>query len=175
MLIGLPVLTDSPGVGWLAITEADLEGNSVMYLTNNRGPERPGEGRFRIESVLAPRFNDPPAYPTVAVVGELPWHSAWHVLEVADRPADLIDSNVIDDLNSPSRIEDTSWIHSGRTAWDWWNGNTGPEGEPGNSTAMVKFFVDFAAKSGFRYMLIDAGWSKPDDITQMNGNIDVPA
>lgn len=174
MLVGLPLLTHSPGVGWLAITEADLEDNSVMYLTNDHGPQRSGEGRFRIESVLAPRFTDPPAYPTVAVVGDLPWHSPWRVLQVADHPADLIDSNIVDDLNSPNRIQDTSWIHSGKTAWDWWNGNTGPNGKPANSTEMVKFFVDFAAKSGLRYMLIDAGWSKPNDITQMNGRIDVP-
>lgn len=172
VLLGLPLLTHSPGIGWLAITEADLQDNSVMYLTNNQGPQLPGETAFRLESVLAPRFDDSP---TVAVIGAAPWHSAWHVLQVADRPADLIGSNIIDDLNPPSAIQDTSWIHAGKAAWDWWNGNIGPDGRPANSTEMIKFLVDFAAQSGFRYVLIDAGWSKRDDITQLNGHIDVPA
>lgn len=173
-LIGLPLLTHSPGAGWLAITEADLEGDAVLYLTNNRSPALAGEGQFRIESVLAPRFADIPSYPTIAVAGQLPWHSAWHVLEVAEKPADLINGNLVEDLNSPSRIEDTSWIRAGKTAWDWWSGNIGADGKPANSTAMVKHYVDFAASSGFRYMLIDAGWSEPDDITRMTGDIDVP-
>jgi len=173
-LAGLPLLTHTPGVGWLAITEADLEGDAVLYLTNNRSRNLPGEGRFRLEGTLAPRFTDIPSWPSVAVVGHEPWHSAWRVLQVAENPADLINANLIEDLNSPSRIEDTSWIRSGKTAWDWWSGNIGADGKPANSTAMVEHYVDFAASSGFRYMLIDAGWSMPDDITQMNGHIDVP-
>jgi alpha-glucosidase len=173
-LIGLPLLTHSPGLGWLAITEADLEGDAVLYLTNDRSRDLPGEGRFRIESVLAPRFTDIPSYPTVAVVGSPPWHSSWHVLQVAEKPAELINANILDDLNSPSRIADTSWIHAGKTAWDWWSGDIGADGKSANTTAMVKHYVDFAASSGFRYMLIDAGWSEPDDITRMNGHIDVP-
>ncbi|HEX3987397.1 MAG TPA: glycoside hydrolase family 97 protein [Acidobacteriaceae bacterium] len=173
-LVGLPLLTHSPGVGWLAITEADLEGDAVLYLTNNRSRELPGEGRFRLESTLAPRFTDIPSYPAVAVVGSAPWHSAWHVLQVAENPADLINANLLDDLNSPSRIEDAHWIQAGKAAWDWWGGNIGADGKPANSTEMVKHYVDFAAGSGFRYMLIDAGWSKSDDITEMNGHIDVP-
>jgi alpha-glucosidase len=38
----------------------------------------------------------------------------------------------------------------------------------------MNYYVDFAAKSGFPYMLIDAGWFAPNDITQMNGKVDVP-
>lgn len=174
LLAGLPLLTQIPGVGWLAITEADLQGNSAMYVTNHRRPGLPGQGQFRLTTVLPPRFTDIPSYPTVAVDDSLPHHTAWRILQVAENPASLINSNIIDDLNPPSRIPDTSWIQPGKAAWDWWNGNTGPDGKSANSTAMVKFFVDFAARSGFRYMLVDAGWSKSGDITQLNGDIDVP-
>ncbi len=38
----------------------------------------------------------------------------------------------------------------------------------------MKYYVDFAAKSGFEYMLVDAGWSDPKDITKMNGRVDIP-
>jgi alpha-glucosidase len=174
-LIGLPLLAHVPGAAWVAITEADLEGNAVMYLKNSAAYNLTGKGDFRMESVLAPRFNDAPSYPTIAVTGMLPHHSAWRVLQVGDKPGDLMESNVLNDLNPPNRIADTSWIHPGKCAWTWWNGNTGPDGKPGNTTETMKFYVDFAAKSKFPYMLIDGGWSQMDDITKMNGRVDVPA
>lgn len=173
-LIGLPLLTWSPGVGWLAITEANLKGNGVMYLTKDREPQEPGQGRFRLESILAPRFTDIPGDRSAAVVGTLPYRSAWRVFQVAEQPASLLDSNIIDDLNSPMGLQDTSWIHPGKTTWSWWSGNLGADGKPAFTTANMKYYVDFAAQSGFPYMLIDAGWSSRDDILHMNGTVDVP-
>jgi alpha-glucosidase len=38
----------------------------------------------------------------------------------------------------------------------------------------MEHYVDFAARSGFRYMMLDAGWSGRD-ITHLNGRVDVPA
>ena len=177
LLIGLPLLAHVPGQAWVAITEADLEGNSTMYLTGGGGGwgAPGGRGRYRLESTVAKEFNGLPDVPPVAVSASLPHHTAWRILQIAERPGALIESNIIDDLNSPSAIEDTSWIHPGKTAWDWWSGNIGPDGKSEKTTAMEEFYVDFAARSKFRYMLIDAGWSKDDDITQMNGNVDVPA
>ncbi len=174
-LVGLPFLAHIPGAAWLAVTEADLEGNAVMYLKNSQASDSGGKGNFRMESVLAPRFNDAPAYPTIAVTGTLPHHSAWRVLQVGKKPGDLLESNVLNDLNPPSRIADTSWIHAGKSSWSWWNGNTGLDGKSSNTTETMKFYVDFAAKSKFTYMLIDGGWSRMDDITKMNGRVDVPA
>ena len=37
----------------------------------------------------------------------------------------------------------------------------------------MKRYVDFAAQSGFPYMVLDAGWST-EDITKLNGKVDVP-
>ena len=164
-LIGLPLLMNVPGVAWMAITEADLRDYSSMYLVN---PSSDWGGHF-FESKLAP--SDDPA---VIVTGSLPHHSAWRVLLVADEPGKLIESNVIKNLNPESAIKDTSWIHAGLTAWDWWSGSIGPDGKPAFTTATMKYYVDFAAKSGFPYMLVDAGWSAHNDITKMNGRVDIP-
>ena len=81
---------------------------------------------------------------------------------------------MITSLNPPSEIKDTSWIRAGNTSWDWWSGSIGPDGKRAYTTATMKYYVDFAAKSGFPYMLIDAGWYDPKDITKMNGRVDVP-
>jgi len=165
VLIGLPLLMNVPGVAWMAITEADLRDYSSMYLVN---PSSAWGGHW-FESTLAPGDD-----PEVVVSGGLPHHSAWRVLLVGDQPGKLIESNVITSLNPESAIKDTSWIHPGLTAWDWWSGSIGPDGKHAFTTATMKYYVDFAAKSGFPYMLVDAGWSAPHDITKMNGRVDIP-
>ena len=35
-LIGLPFLADEPGLGWVAITEADIDNYAGMYLRKDR-------------------------------------------------------------------------------------------------------------------------------------------
>ena len=165
VLIGLPTLMEVPGVAWMAITEADLRGNSSMYLTN---PSASWQGHW-FESVLAPEEEDP----DVIVKGTLPHHSAWRVLLVGDEPGRLVESNVITSLSPESEVADTSWIHAGRASWDWWSGSLGSDGKPAYNTETMKYYVDFAARSGFEYMLVDAGWSGRD-ITQMNGKVDIP-
>ena len=166
VLIGLPLLMEVPGVAWMGITEANLRDYSSMYLTN---PSGSWTGHW-FESVLAPSIEDP----DVIVKGTLPHSSAWRLLLVGDEPGRLVESNVITSLNPGSEIADTSWIHAGRASWDWWNGSLGPDGKRAYTTETMKYYVDFAAKSGFEYMMLDAGWSDHNDITKMNGTVDVP-
>ncbi len=166
VLVGLPLLMEVPGVAWMAITEADLRDNSAMYLMN---PSGSWQGHW-FESVLAPSDEDP----NVIVRGTLPHHSAWRVLLVGDQPGRLVESNVITSLNPENRLADTSWIKAGKASWDWWCGSLNVEGKSSYSTETMKYYTDFAATSGFEYMLVDAGWSESNDITKMNGKVDIP-
>lgn len=165
-LIGLPLLMHSPGAAWMALTEADLEGNSGMYVTN---PSGNWAGHYFV-SKLSPRFDDP----GLALTGTLPHHSAWRVLLVAEEPGKLMESNIVSDLNPPNRVQDTSWIHPGKASWNWWAGDVGPDGRAAYTTKNMEYYVDFAASSGFPYMLLDAGWAEGRDITKLRGNVDVP-
>ena len=166
VLVGLPLLMEVPGVAWMAITEADLKGYAAMYLTNPSG----GWTSHKFECRLAPHLDDP----DTAVAGALPHQSAWRVLLVGTEPGRLIESNVVTSLNPESAIQDTSWIRPGKASWDWWSGSLGPDGKSAYTTANMKYYVDFAAQSGFEYMLVDAGWSARGDITKMNGRVDIP-
>jgi alpha-glucosidase len=167
LMIGLPALMEVPGVAWLAITEADLRGNSSMYLTAN--PSESWTGHW-FNSILAPQAEDS----TICISGKLPHNFAWRVLMVSTEPGKLIESNVITSLNPETALEDISWIHAGKASWNWWSGSIGTDGKDAYTTENMKNYVDFAAKSGFEYMLIDGGWSASDDITKMNGRVDVP-
>jgi alpha-glucosidase len=104
---------------------------------------------------------------------------------LADRLGDLIPSNLIGNLNPPPSF-DTSWIRPGKTAWDWWSGPwLPPPDKGGTDMPTIKRYIDFAAKSGFEYMMIDEGWClnsgvggrAPDDadVTKAKPDIDMPA
>ena len=81
------------------------------------------------------------------------------MLLVGQRARPLVESNVITSLNPDSVIRDASWIQPGKASWDWWSGSLGADGKPAYTTENMKYYVDFAAESGFEYMLVDAGWS----------------
>lgn len=167
-LIGLPALLHQPGGAWMSLMEADLEGNSSAYVTNPTGNW--AGHMFRVR--LSPRWDDP----SYAVTGTLPHRSAWRVLGVADTPGALLESNLQMNLNPEGRLKDVSWIKPGKASWNWWVDNVNAKGEAGNAqftTETMKYYVDFASKSGFPYFFLDAGWSS-GDITKMNGKIDIP-
>lgn len=164
-LVGLPLLMEMPGVGWAVISEAGLEGNSAMYLMNPSGSWT----GYWFDAVVSPSRIDP----EVAVVGPLPHTTAWRVIMVAKEPTHFVEANTLTNLNPECRIDDTSWIKSGKSAWDWWNGSLDKNGNQAYTTENMKYYVDFAAESGLEFMTIDAGWNT-GDITQCRDNMDVP-
>ncbi len=111
-----------------------------------------GQG-IGLTSKLSPRFDDP----NLAVTGTLPHHTAWRVLLVGDEPGELMESNVISDLNSPEPGAGYELDSSGKASWNWWAGDIGPDGTAAYTTKNMEYYVDFAAQSGFPYMLLDAG------------------
>ncbi len=175
-LVALPLLGYVPGAGWVAVTEADIDNYAGMYLRKARGP-------FALHAELSPH----PDQPSIAVESDAPLTTPWRVLMIGDAPGRLVESNIVLNLNPPSKIADTSWILPGKSAWDWWSGEAAPtlSVKPGMNTATMKHYIDFASASGFRYMLIDAGWAKAvrngpqdyaalADITQVTPEIDMP-
>ena len=165
ILNGAPMLMHMPGVAWAAVGEADLEGNAAMYLENPTGNWM---GHYIVSKISPPVDGRGPA-----VDADLPHDSAWRVILLGDTPGELVESNVFTDLNPPNRVTDTSWIHPGKASWNWWDGDLGPDGQSAYTTQNMEYYVDFAAASGFPYMMLDAGWST-SDITKMRGNVDVP-
>jgi alpha-glucosidase len=175
-LIALPLLAEVPGSGWIGVTEADIENYAGMYL-------RKADARFGLRAELSPRTDKT----GIAVEADSPVTTPWRVLMIGDEPGRLIESNIVLNLNPPSKIADTSWIRAGKSAWDWWSGEAAPSmsTKPGMNTATMKHYIDFASESGFAYMLIDAGWALADrktpddyaavaDITRVDPNVDMP-
>jgi alpha-glucosidase len=150
-LVALPLLTELPGVAFLAITEANIDNYSGMYLMHDEHNAR------QLSARLAPHIDDA----GVAVVVKTPAPSPWRVLMIADAPGRLIESQIVNDLNPPQAFADTSWIKPGKASWDWWSGpyDENVAFKPGKNLDTSKHYVDFSAQAGFQYFMLDAGWA----------------
>ncbi|MEO8064101.1 MAG: glycoside hydrolase family 97 protein [Pseudomonadota bacterium] len=161
-----------------AIGEANLIDYGGLYLAG-RGDGKPG-----VQTRVSRRLDDK----TLIARAEVGGHgtgSPWRVIMLGDKLGKLIDSNLIGNLNPPAAF-DTSWIKPGKTAWDWWSGPyLPPPDKGGTDMPTIRKYVDFAARSGFEYMMIDEGWCLNSgtggrapaeaDVTKAKPDIDMPA
>jgi alpha-glucosidase len=100
------------------------------------------------------------------VVSYRPRVSPWRVLMFGRTAADLVGSDLIATLATPSRVPDTSWIKPGACAWDaWWTGVNPHDSNPQyqglgtrGTTPSHKEYIDFAAEMGWPYQLLDWHW-----------------
>ncbi|QVM82708.1 glycoside hydrolase family 97 protein [Novosphingobium decolorationis] len=111
---------------------------------------------FRTE--LAPSANGP------AVVRDLPFATPWRTIRIAEDAAGLVENDLELNLNEPNTLGDVSWFEPGRYIGIWWGMIRGDwtwgEGpRHGATTARTRAYIDFAAKNGFRGVLVE-GWDK---------------
>jgi alpha-glucosidase len=99
----------------------------------------------------------------------------WRVLGVADRDGDLITNQLVYLLEGPSKLQDTAWIKPGKVAWDWWNdwNIDGVDFHAGINTKTYEYYVDFAAKYGIPYIILDDGWYKLGDLLQVTPELNM--
>ncbi len=81
-----------------------------------------------------------------SVTSSLPWVTPWRVAVIGKTLAPIIETNLIENLNPPSVIQDMSWIKPGRTSWTWWYA-----GEPNPSEVVDKNEWD-------KFAIEEMGW-----------------
>ncbi len=93
----------------------------------------------------------------------------WRIVGVAERDADLITNQMVYLLARPSQVSDSSWIKPGKVAWDWYNANNiyGVDFKSGINTQTYKYYIDFAAKYGIEYVILDEGWYKLGNVLEV--------
>ena len=167
MVIGLPMTVKIDEDCYVAVTEADLEDYAGMYIKSDQPT-----GAFAVRTELSPHKE--PLGNAVKVVVSLPHKTPWRVLMIGEKPGDLVESEIIQNLNDPCEIEDPSWVKPGISAWDhWWSGEVKME-QP-----VIYEYIDLASSMGWPYMLIDWQWygpyNQPDaDITTAAPQLNMP-
>jgi alpha-glucosidase len=100
----------------------------------------------------------------------------WRVFIIAGSDIKLLESDLVFKLAPPCKIEDTKWIEPGQVAWDWWNANNiyGVDFRAGINNETYKYYIDFAARNGIKYIILDEGWYKLGDVLAQVPGINVP-
>ena len=174
----LPLVVAADDGVKLCFTEADLQAYPGMYFNY------PGQG-YSLRGIFAPypkRTHDGGHDNLQNVVDEYDNFIAkaapqtsfpWRTILIAREDRQLLDNDMVMRLAEPSRLEDGSWIRPGLAAWEWWNdwGLHGVGFEAGINTPTYKHYIDFAARNGIAYLVMDDGWSK-DKTDLMSGGSD---
>ncbi|GIJ43120.1 hypothetical protein Val02_00060 [Virgisporangium aliadipatigenens] len=82
-----------------------------------------------------------------------PLTTPWRVAVVGDLGT-VTTSTLVDDLAPPSRLPDTSWVRPGTVGWSWLSEHASPA-----DPVRQRQYVDFAARNGWPYVLVDEGWN----------------
>lgn len=106
------------------------------------------------------------------VKGAMPWR----IVMVTTRDEQLFAADLPHRFGPKCQLQDTSWIRPGKVAWDWWNATmlTGVPFRAGMNTDTYKYYIDFAARNGLEYIIIDEGWSTDESLrSELNPDIDL--
>lgn len=180
-LMFLPVLVDL-GDRKVCITESDLMSYPGMYLYNPDGSTAlkgnyapvPDEIKQGGHNMLQGEVQTRKPYiAEVSGARSFPWR----ICIVAHDDAELLDNDMVFRLSHPNVIGDTSWIKPGKVAWEWWNdwGLFGVDFKPGVNNRTYEYYIDFAARNGIEYVILDEGWNvnKKADLMQVIPEIDI--
>jgi alpha-glucosidase len=178
-IASLPAVVDVGRNGAkLAIAESDLSDYPGLWLTG-AAPEFSLRATFPPYPLKEQQTSDRD-YKVVEAADYVAVTSGtrtfpWRVLGIVDRDGDLITNQLVYLLESPSKLQDTSWIHPGKVAWDWWNDWNiyDVDFQAGINTKTYEYYVDFAAKYGLPYIILDDGWYKLGDLLQVTPELNM--
>lgn len=169
-LASLPLLIDTK-VANVVFTETGLRNypglwftGSDKYALKGTHPKRVLSSSLKPKSdrneIIEKRAND-----IAKLSVKKSHHFPWRVFAVGQSDGDLITNQLSYLLADDLAISDTSWIKPGKVAWDWWNDNNifGVDFESGINTKTYKYYIDFAAKYGLEYIILDEGWYELGD------------
>jgi alpha-glucosidase len=164
---GLPFLVQTRAA-YVAITESDLLDWSGMWLAPAAGakntletqlappiPARPWPSRHPSEADSAAVNTAPAPAGEVQkglVVAQTPHNSPWRTFIIGRRASDLIQSDLVLNLATPSKLADASWVKPGMSSWGTWWPNVGQ-----NDLPTLKQFIQLAADMSWPYQLSEIG------------------
>lgn len=145
-----PITMKTTGGTYLSLHEAALVNYSGMSL------QQTSEGHF--EADLSPWANGD------KVRTGSSFKTPWRTIQISDTAAGLMNSDLILNLNEPNKLGDVSWVEPGKYVGIWWEMHLGVStwgsgAKHGATTDNTKRYIDFAAKYGFKGVLVE-GWNK---------------
>lgn len=162
----LPILIDTQKDYKILFSESDLNDYPCMFLKGTDGdgatavfPKVPlqygedGDRSLKItkEADYIAKTSGTRSFP-------------WRYFVIVKEDKQLMENTMTCKLAGKNQLSDVSWIKPGQVTWEWWN-DASPYGPDVNFVAgynleTYKYYIDFAAKYGIPYMIMDEGWAK---------------
>ena len=162
-IASLPAVVDADGVK-VAIAESGVEDYPGLWLrgTSDHGLSATFEPYPLKEKLERDRDFKVVESADYIAVSKGTRTFPWRIVGIAEKDGDLLTNPLVWLLEKPSQLADTSWIKPGKVAWDWWNANNlyDVDFKSGVNTQTYKYYIDFAAKYGIPYIILDEGWYK---------------
>ncbi len=151
--VNTPITIEVNDSLFMALHEANL----TDYASLNYTPRHTQGSAVTLVTALTPWKNG------VKVYAKAPFRTPWRTCIIAHKPGDLITSRLMLNLNEPCKIKDISWIETGKYVGIWWGMHmkkyTWAQGtQHGATTVNTRRYIDFAARHGFKSVLVE-GWN----------------
>ncbi|MDP4625883.1 MAG: glycoside hydrolase family 97 protein [Akkermansiaceae bacterium] len=157
-LSNIPFMMNLDDGPWVALLESDL---------------------YSAELFASARFSiDGKTIQNVAKVkaGEDAFITPWKVILWSEEPGGFLTNTVAHNLAAPCKLEDTSWVVTGKGLWDWRiheydNGDF----KYGIDTRSYMRQIDFCAEKNIEYLTIDDHWflSAKDGTMEISPEVDI--
>lgn len=160
-----PVLLETNNGYNILISEADLYDYPCMFIKSS------GNNGFRSVFPKCPLEFGEDGDRSVKILREADYiaktsgsrNFPWRFFVISNDVRDIVSNEMVYNLSSPCELVDYSWIKPGQVSWEWWSGATpyGPDVNfvSGYNLDTYKYFIDFAARYGIPYILMDEGWA----------------
>lgn len=168
----VPALIVKPDGMKIGITESDVRNYPGMFISGQPGSKGSLQGVF--PGYPAETEIEGDLYQVRAVVkrkpyiakGKSPTELPWRVLVIAPEDRVLLNSDLVWCLASPQKIRETNWIKPGKAMDNWIIDGIlyGVDFVSGNNTESYKYYIDFAAKYGIEYIMVEPEWNAMRDI-----------
>ncbi|MBQ9636623.1 MAG: glycoside hydrolase family 97 protein [Prevotella sp.] len=183
----LPATVQKDGCSSAKVTilESDLRNYPGMFLRSQGAPN----SQKRLSAVFAPYPKRMEYYKWrgMSYVSEAEEYIAkskgprtypWRIFAISEEDTAMPVNDLVYTLAAPNEIGPTDWIKPGKVAWDWWNdwNLRGVDFKAGINTRTYQYYIDFAARFGLQYIVLDEGWyeSAKGDIMNAIPDIDLP-
>ncbi|RZK21359.1 MAG: glycoside hydrolase family 97 protein [Pedobacter sp.] len=161
----LPILIDTKKQYKILVSESDLSDYPCLFLKGN------GNNKIQAAFPKSPLRFAPDGDRSLKIIEEASYIAKttgkrsfpWRYFVISTEDKQLLENTMTLQLAPESKIKDPSWIKPGQASWEWWN-DASPYGpdvnfESGYNLETYKYYIDFAAKFGIKYIIMDEGWA----------------
>lgn len=174
-----PVLLQHEGQPKVLVTESDVNDYPGMFL--EKGANGGLEGRFAPypakEVETGDGFRQKLVIQRENFLAKTKGTRAfpWRIMAIAPEDADLLKNDIVYRLAPDPSFADFNWIKPGKSTEEWITGLNlyNVDFKAGLNTPTYKYYIDFAVRFGFQYVMLDAGWSDVNDLFKITPGMDM--